>query len=299
MAAPLAIGIDIGGTRVRAALVDRSGALHARHETLTAAQAGPQAVVTQIADLVAIVTSGVSQEQLVGAGVCCPGPLDTTRGYALGVPTLAEFIDIPIAEMIAEALGMPLRLENDGVAAAHGEWRFGAGRGHDNLVYVTVSTGVGGGVVTDGRLLHGRKGMAGHVGHMVIAPDGERCSCGARGCWEAYASGTAFARRIAARSGYAGPAAVFAAAGAGEAVALDLVAQQADYLGIGISSLLHLYSPDVVVLGGGVANGLGLMVTAIRTRIEANAMPAFRDVPVVPAGLGENAGLVGAAALMF
>lgn len=305
MRAPLAIGVDIGGTRLRAALVDRAGTLMRRQEVLTLAQAGPQAVVGQISALVAAVSAGIAPSDLAGAGISSPGPIDTVNGIALGVPTLAGWTDIPIASMIAAALALPVRLENDAVSAANGEWRFGAGRGRDNLVYVTVSTGVGGGVVIDGHLAHGRMGMAGHVGHMTILADGEPCACGNRGCWEAYASGTAFARRIAARAADlglaegAGPAELFTAARAGHPAARALVDEEADYLGIGIAGLLHLFSPDIVVIGGGVSNGFDLLVPALHRRVRSNAMPAFRAVPVVPAGLGENSGLIGAAALMF
>lgn len=302
----LAIGIDIGGTRLRAGLVDPAGTVLARAATATDAQGGPAAVVAQIARLAEAVSEGIAREQLAGVGVSAPGPIDTERGRALDIPTLAGWVDCPIAEMIETALGLPVRLENDAIAAAHGEWRFGAGRGLRHLVYVTVSTGVGGGAVVDGRLLHGRQGMAAHVGHMTVMPDGAVCSCGNRGCWEAYASGTAFSRRIRAATAAAGrtvgddpPRAVFAAAAAGDALARDLVAEQADWLGLGIANLLHLYSPERVILGGGVSNGFALLEPGIRARIARNAMAAFRDVPVVPAALGDNCGLVGAAALVF
>jgi glucokinase len=291
---PLALGIDIGGTRVRAGLVDAQGVLRARAETATDARGGPAAVVAQIVKLADEVAASVERGDLVGAGVSAPGPLDTVRGVALGVPTLRGWVDVPIAALLAEALGLAVRLENDGIAAANGEWRFGAGRGLSSLVYVTVSTGVGGGVVADGRLLRGRFGMAGHVGHMTVVRDGTLCSCGSRGCWEAYASGTAFAVRAGRE-----PRAVFAAAMAGDAAALAQVAEEADWLGLGIANLCHLYSPERVILGGGVAKGFALLEPGIRARLLRNAMPAFRDVGVTAAALGENAGLVGAAALLF
>ena len=300
MAAPHAIGIDIGGTRLRAALVDRAGTLLARAETPTLAGEGPAAVIAQIARLVEQVGQGATGEGIAGAGVSSPGPIDTVRGLALGVPTLKGWNGVPIADMIAEALDLPVTLENDGIAAANGEWRFGVGRGLTDFVYVTVSTGIGGGIVSGGRLLHGRMGMAGHIGHMTVMIGGERCSCGNAGCWEAYASGTAFARRIG-RSGAAAqdPESVLAAARDGDPQAAGLVAEHGDYLGIGIASLLHLFSPQAVILGGGVSNGLDLLMPAIDRRVRLNAMPAFRDIPVIRAGLGENSGLVGAAALAF
>lgn len=295
MSSARAIGIDIGGTSLRAALVDADGHILAREETATLAQAGPQAVVQQIAALVAKITP--DRTGIAGAGISSPGPIDTERGVALGVPTLAGWSDIPIASMIQTALNLPVRLENDAIAAAIGEWKFGAGQGLSHLVYVTISTGIGGGVIADGKVLRGRMGMAGHIGHMTIERDGAPCACGNRGCWEAYASGTAFARRIAPH--FPNPKSAFTAATAGNPHALQLVAEEADWLGLGIANLLHLFSPQTVILGGGISNGFSLLLPGIQQRIQANAMPAFRTVPILPATLGENAGLVGAAAMVM
>ncbi len=307
----LAIGIDLGGTQLRAALINQSGAILRRMALATAAAAGPTAVTEQLHQVATAVSAGVGPEQLIGVGVSSPGPIDTERGIALAIPTLAGFDGAPFAQMIQERIGLPVWLENDAIAAALGEWRFGAGKGHRNLVYVTVSTGIGGGVVADGQLLHGRRGLAGHIGHMTIVRDGAPCPCGNNGCWEAYASGTAFARRARLRA--AGNAsttlgrdgapidgrAVFAAAAAGDALAIALVAEQADLLGVGITNLLHLYSPEVIVMGGGVAQSFDALLPGIAARVAGSAMPAFRDTPVVRAGHGDNSGLIGAATLVF
>ena len=300
MSAPLAIGIDIGGTQLRVALVDASGAILRRAAVRTDASAGPTKVIAQIAELVAEATGGVDRGTVLGAGVSCPGPLDTITGTALGIPTLAGWTDIPVLHLIETALDLPIRLENDGVAAANGEWRFGAGRGLANLVYVTVSTGIGGGIVVDGRLLHGRRGMAGHIGHMIVARDGVLCACGNRGCWEAYASGTAFTAAAAkAAKPLPDAKAVFDAARRGDAIAMSLVADEADWLGIGVVSLAHLFSPQKIIIGGGLANGFDLLQPGIAKRFSMGAMPAFREVEVAPAMLGDNPGIVGAAALWF
>ena len=154
------------------------------------------------------------------------------------------------------------------------------------MVYVTVSTGIGAGVVTGGRLQRGHRGMAGHAGHMTVAPDGPVCACGNRGCWEALASGPAFAAR-AQQAGFADGA----ARALSEALARNL--------GLGLTNLLHLVSPERIVLGGGVTAGFDLLASGIAARIAGAALPPFRGVPVLPAALGDNAGLVGAAALAF
>jgi len=305
----LAIGIDLGGTQVRAALIDEDGNVLKRAALPTAAAAGPSVVTDQLHELATSVSASASRHQLVGVGVSSPGPIDTERGIALSIPTLAGFVDVPFAQMIEDRIGLPVWLENDGIAAALGEWRFGAGRQKQNLVYVTVSTGIGGGVVSDGRLLRGRRGLAGHIGHMTIVRDGQPCPCGNKGCWEAYASGTAFGQRARLRAGPIATLlgdgasidgrAVFAAAPQGDTLALELVSEEADLLGIGIANLLHLYSPDVVVVGGGMASGFDLLHPGIIARISVAAMPAFRDTPIVRAALGDNSGLIGAAALAF
>ena len=134
------------------------------------------------------------KQRIAGVGVSAPGPLDSETGTIIAIPTLPGWEEFPLATTLAREFGLPVVVENDGIAAANGEWRFGSARELRHFVYVTVSTGIGGGVVVDGRLLHGRRGLAGHVGHMVIAPDGPLCSCGARGCFEALASGSALAR---------------------------------------------------------------------------------------------------------
>ena len=296
MAAPLALGIDLGGTQLRAAVIDASGKILRRETLATDVAGGPAAIVGQIMGLAdALGVSGPGQSVRV-AGVSAPGPLDSETGTTIEIPTLPGFTGFPLRRTLSEALSLPVVLENDGIAAAFGEWKFGAGLGLSHLVYVTVSTGIGGGVVMDGKLLRGRRGMAGHVGHMMIMQDGPRCACGGTGCFEALASGTALG--MAGRgAGFDDAKSVAGAARAGDPAALELMAREADYLGYGFASLLHLYSPERLIVGGGVAQAFDLMLPRIRERIQQLAMPPFRDVQVVPALLGDNAGLIGAAAL--
>lgn len=307
----IAIGVDLGGTQVRAALVGEAGNLLAQASEPTDAMAGPERVLSQISHLVQGLLDADRSLRPLGVGVSTPGPVDTTTGIASDIPTLAGFGDFPLRAELQRRFDLPVSLENDGISAAIGEWRYGAGKGCDDLVYITVSTGIGGGIVSGGRVLRGRRGMAGHVGHMAIVLDGEACPCGSRGCFEAYASGTAFARR--ARLLAAGDAqttlgkngkpidsrGVFLAGREGDALANRLIDDEAELLGRGITNLIHILSPELVVIGGGLANEFDRLHPRIRDCISRTAMPAFRDVPVVHAGLGQNSGLIGAAALVF
>jgi glucokinase len=267
-----------------------------RAEGVTPARASGDAVVEAVAQVVTQAMQGHAVDSLLGAGVAAPGPLDALQGLALSTPTIDGFRDFPLRDRIAGAIGLRTLLDHDGHAAAYGEWQFGAGRGHHNMVYVTVSTGIGGGAIVDGRLQRGRRGMAAHVGHMTLLPDGPVCNCGNPGCWEALAAGPALTA-AARRAGFADGEAVFAAARAGDPGAMAVAAAEARWLGIGIVSLLHVYSPDIVVLGGGVMNGLDVLQPAMSAEIAARAMPPFRDTRVVLASLLDNAGLIGAAAL--
>lgn len=307
----VAIGIDLGGTQVRAALVGEQGTIFAQAEDRTDAAAGPERVLRQILDLAEQVLAAGQPLSVVGVGVSTPGPVDTIAGVASDVPTLAGFAGFPLKAELQKRFAYPVSLENDGIAAAIGEWQFGAGKGRDNLIYVTVSTGIGGGIISDGRVVRGRKGMAGHIGHMSVTPNGELCPCGNRGCFEAYGSGTAFALRARRRAlgctettlGKDGREIhsrdVFAAARHGDGLANTLIDEEAEILGRGFTSLIHIFSPDLVVMGGGLSHEFDRLQPGIQDYIARWAMPAFNDVPVVRAALGQNSGLVGAAALAF
>jgi len=307
----IAVGIDLGGTQVRAALVDERGAILARAEERTDAMAGPDRVLTQMTNLVDRLLAGMDVSTVVGVGVSAPGPLNTEAGVALDIPTLRGFSNYPITAELQKRLAFPVNLENDGIAAAIGEWQFGAARGLSNLLYVTVSTGIGGGATVDGHVLRGRKGMAGHIGHMSVVPNGELCPCGNRGCFEAYGSGTAFTARATMRAaessdtslGRNGVAidskSVFAAGRDGDVLANQLIDEEAEILGRGFTSLLHIFSPDLIVMGGGLSHEFERLQPVIHAYIRRWAMPAFKDVKVRHAALGQNSGLVGAAALTF
>jgi glucokinase len=309
-----ALAVDLGGTELRAALVNPSGAVLAYADAKTRSKDGPGAVIEQIVDLIGQVRAQAPDVVVCGLGVGAPGPLDSTAGVAIAPPTLDGWREVPLAALLKQRLGVPVKLENDAGAAALGEWRFGAGRGTESMVFVTVSTGIGGGVIADGRLLHGRRGLAAEIGHMAIAESSEDvCFCGARGCWEALASGDMLGRRAARLEARGKAPALRKLAGDGEVTsrhvtqaardgdpgAIALLAEEARWLGVGIVNLLHLYSPERVIIGGGLGACLDLMQAGIDRIIQSRAMSAYRDVPVVAAELGREAGLVGAASLVF
>jgi len=276
---------------------------------LTNVNDGPEGVLRQFWTLIDQARSRDPDAALSSVGICVPGWYDSATGEIIGIPTLSGWEGFQLRKVVWEKFGLPVVVENDAIAAAYGEWHHGAGRGHDHLVYATVSTGLGGGVVVDGRLMHGRRGMGGEIGHFRIAPDGPRCSCGAIGCFEAIASGTALGRRAQVQAqrypqSYLGRIGekvdarhVVEGARAKDQICEALLEEEAGYLGIGFTGLIHLFSPDLVIMGGGVSQGFDLMSERIQSVISENAMSPFKLVPVVPAALGDSSGLIGIAAL--
>ncbi|RWF86895.1 MAG: ROK family protein [Mesorhizobium sp.] len=291
----LALAFDLGGTELRGALVESGGRVVAQVSAPTMAIAGSDAVIGQIIALAGALLTQRPQADVVGIGIGAPGPLDPKAGIVIAPPTLAGWHDVPLIDILGKHFGLPVRLENDANAAALGEWRFGAGRDRCGHIY------------------HGRRGLAAEIGHMTITGEGDRCFCGAVGCFEAVASGTALGRRATALTapgdgsllrrlsadGDVSARHVVEAARAGDISALELIEAEARWLGIGFTNLLHLYSPDLIVMGGGLANGFDLLAPTIRATVEQRAMLAYRDVPIVPAQLGDRAGLIGAASLIL
>lgn len=293
-----ALAVDVGGTRLRAALVDGQGRIRFRQSRATPAHEGAGAVVDAIAALCRTVIGQAGQRAAaVPVGLCCPGPVDARRGIALATPTIRGFTDYPLRRAVEEALGLRVAIENDGPCAALGEWLFGAGRGTGDFVYVTISTGIGGGIVCDGRLLRGRLGLAGHVGHLPVAAGaGALCACGQPGCWEAEASGSALQRKARA-AGLESLEVAFARARSGQPEALRFVEAAADAIAPGLVALTHLLSPERIVVGGGVSNAFDLLGPLLRTRLAGRVLPPFRAVTLLRSALGDNAGLLGAAQL--
>jgi glucokinase len=314
MTAPqrLAIGVDIGGTKVAGGVVDEQGAVIAQARRITPSR-DPRAVVDTIADVVAELRVG---REILGIGIGAAGFVDADRSRVLFAPHLA-WRNEPLRDEVRGMVGLPVIVENDANAAAWAEWKFGAGRQEPRLVCVTLGTGIGGGIVLDGVIQRGRWGMAGEFGHMVVVPDGRRCECGNRGCLEQYASGNVLgreARELAAAgspvtvplvqrvkgdlAALVGPL-ITEAARDGDAAAIELFEEVGRWLGIGLANLAAALDPGMFVIGGGVSDAGELLLAPARESFRRTLTGrGFRPVPqIVKAALGPEAGLVGAADL--
>ncbi|MGQ0843661.1 MAG: ROK family protein [Sporichthyaceae bacterium] len=293
--ADLALAVDIGGTKLAVGIVDADGRV-VRSERAPTPNGDADAVWAALVDLV----EWVREPAMVGVGVGCGGPMRWPAGEVspLNIPGWRDF---PLRERLTELCSVPVRVHNDAVAVAVAEhWR-GAGAGHGNVLGMVVSTGVGGGLVLGGRVVDGKAGNAGHVGHVVVDPDGPECACGGRGCVEAIASGpkTVQWAREQGWTGSDGASLAVDAAG-GHAVAQAALARSGTALGVAIASAVALCDVEVVCLGGGLSQAGDALWKPLRAAYRAHAGLFFaRDVEVVPAALGQDAGLVGAGALVL
>ena len=300
----LMLGLDIGGTKIAAGVVDPEGGVHGFVSAPTEPARGPDDGLARLYELgrSAVTGSGASWDEIEGVGIGCGGPLDSEGGVLIAPLHLDGWEGVPIVELASAVLARPTVLDNDATAAAAGEHRYGAGRGIRNMVYVTVSTGVGGGVVLDGRLHRGPTGNGGELGHVTVDWHGRVCrGCGRRGCLEAYASGTSIAER-AQEAGMAGATAadVVTGARAGEEPASRVWAETCEALACGIVSIANLFDPELVVIGGGVSRAGEQLLGPVRELVQAQAIEhAGHQVEVVLAALGDAVGVVGAAAIAY
>lgn len=307
------LGIDVGGTKLAAGVVENTGRLVCADRLPTHAAEGPNVVVGRLIDLCRSVMerSGVPRDRLAAAGIGCPGLIDSELGLVEVPGNLPGWDRVPLAARVAEALGMPAFLENDANAAALGEHRFGAGRGVADMLYLTLSTGIGGGIIVGDRLCRGATGGAGEIGHMTLRYDGRPCVCGNIGCFEAYASGTALAARAreavqdnpSADSMLAGDQLITAqsvveAVLAGDALARSVWDETIVALAAGLAGLIHIFNPRRIVIGGGLANAGDLLFVPLKRHTRSRTLrPLFEACEIVPAQLGEHAGVLGAAAV--
>jgi glucokinase len=312
----LFIGVDLGATKVLALVARETGEVLGVSRRPTDAHEGPEAVVRRIVQCArsALDEAGVPLEAVAGVGAMAAGPLDLARGIVTTPPNLPGWRDVPLRDMLRDAFGLPVLLENDANAQGYGEYRFGAGKGARNLLFVTVSTGIGGGIVMDGRIYHGASGAAGEVGHVPLESAGPPCGAGHPGDLEAMASGLAIAReardalrqgrcpvlrRLASEGRDVTAEAVAEAASLGDAGAIGILERAGRYLGMGLAGLVNVLNPDTVVLGGGLTNIGNMYLAPAREELERRAFPqALADVRVAIGSLGEQAGALGAVALM-
>lgn len=312
------IGIDVGGTNVKIALVDKSGKIIYSNSVPTYAKMGYEYTVNNIKQAIKdlMKETNTTAKDIDGIGFDFPGQVDYKTGVVKLAPNIPGWVNVPIAQMIEEEFHIPTRIDNDVRCAALGEMKFGAGQGCENFVCITVGTGIGSGLVVNGQLVRGASNAAGEIGHIKLQmKDGLICGCGDTGCLEAYASGpsivamaqdyikggksTKFREMAAAEGGEITPYMVAKAAEAGDPVAKRIFAIVGEYIGIGLTSVINLLNPEKVIIGGGVAEAGDLLLDPIRKTIKERAMVvAGSSVEIVPAQLGNSAGVIGASMLI-
>jgi glucokinase len=313
---PLYAGVDLGGTKILVLIADADGNVCGDVRVPTLADEGPDAVIARMVEATrqAAREAGVGVASLAGAGVSAPGPIDTGEGVITQPPNLPGWDNVPLARLLREQLAIPVVLENDANCGGVGEHRYGAGRGYRHMIYLTLSTGIGGGIIIDDRLYTGASGAAGELGHIAVDLDGPTCGAGHVACLEAFASGTAIANRAAdaitagrmprtARLAEHNPPLsaeeVHLAAEQGEEEAAAIIETAGRYLGIGLGSILNAFNPQCIVLGGGLVNIGERLLAPARAEARRRAFAqAFEDALIVEWELGEKCAALGAIAVV-
>jgi glucokinase len=299
------IAVDIGGTQLRVATFSAGSTIPLKIER-TSTHNNDEDVFDR---LIAVIDAVWPDDTVSAISTACPGPLDPSQGIIISTPNIPGWINFPLGDLLEKRYRVPVFLENDANLAALGEWRYGAGQGHNDVLYLTISTGIGGGVITGGRLLTGYRGLAAELGHLTVLPRGPRCSCGQRGHLEAIASGPAIARyvtkRVAAgrKSSLSGCPRINArdistAARQGDELSLEALAFAGKYLGRAVADYLHIFNPSILIFGGGVSQSGTLLFDPMEKAMREHVMdPAYLDgLQITTARLGDDAGLLGALA---
>ena len=317
MSRRLAIGIDIGGTKVAGGVVDADGDLihRARRDTPHRSK-HPSVVEDTIVEVVAELMQVVGPEAVVAVGIGAAGFVAADRATVVFAPHLSWRHE-PLQEALQKRVAVPIFVDNDANAAAWAEWKFGAAQGETHIMMITLGTGIGGGILTNGEVQRGRFGIAGEFGHMQVVPGGHRCECGNRGCWEQYASGNALVRearslvsadspiardlldRVKGRPGDLTGPLITQAARDGDPTSRELLAEIGNWLGVGIANLAAAFDPGMFVIGGGVSAAGDLLLTSARETFKRQLTGrGYRpEARIVAAQLGNDAGLIGAADL--
>jgi len=306
------LAIDLGGTKIITAII--SSKVTAKEYQLTLAEEGPQSVIKRVLSMIDHLLSlrNLDPSQLDSISIAAAGAIDIEKGLVTLSPNLPGWRDIPLRDMVGEKYGVNTFLINDASAAALGEHYFGAGKGINNLVMLTVGTGIGGGIIINGKLYSGPSGSAGEIGHMTIDVNGPKCSCGNIGCLERLVSGTAVAEEAIRRlsQGEKSSLAEFGggkiksitaekvslAAQNGDSLALEVISKAATYLGIGLVNLVNIFNPEMIIIGGGLAKVGDLLLEPARRVVRERAFQlSTRLVRIVPDQLGDDAAVLGAA----
>jgi len=314
------IGVDLGGTNIVSAIVNYQGKIVSRLKVPTLAEKGKEATVKRIIEAIHknIAQSTITPDDIIGIGIGAPGPLDIKRGIINFAPNLPGWRDIPLKKILEDEFNMKIVLENDANAAAWGERCFGAGQGINNLVCFTLGTGIGGGIIIDGKIYHGNNCGAGELGHMTVNKDGPRCNCGNYGCLEAYSSATGVKNRIKSRikEGIKSDflnfdsddelldsirlKSIFETARKGDKLTKDIVEEAISYLGIAIANITNILNPEMVVLVGGITNEGDKLLIPLKEEVKKRAFYSnYKSLKIVIGELGGNAGVLGAAALLW
>ncbi len=311
------VGVDIGGTKLATVVADDSGKILSKVRKPTQAENGPEFAIQLLFEMIneTIALSGVHQKHITAIGVSCGGPLDTKTGIVYSPPNLPGWDAYPLKARLETEFNITTTIENDANASALAECRFGGGRGYNFVLYMTMSTGIGGGIVINGEIYHGANDSAGEVGHQILLPDGPLCGCGKRGCLESLCSGPAIARRakeaIQKKSNTAiieladnridsvKSEHVLEAAELGDTLALALVEETAFYMGWGIANIVNILNPDIVLLGTIAIAAGDLLLEPIRKQVSSFAMARpVKAVKIMPAHLGESLGDLAAISLV-
>ncbi len=312
------LAIDLGGTKIFAAIISDKGRVLAKKRRLTLADAGPEVVINRIFSTIDHLLNQrkINPSQLHAICIAAAGAIDSKKQLITSSPHLPGWHDVPLRDIIKEKYKVNTLLINDASAAALGEHHFGAGQGVNNLILLTIGTGIGGGIIINNRLYSGASGSAGEVGHITIDVNGPRCSCGNRGCLEALVSGTAVVEEVIKRIGQGEKSAlteitggkmenitaekVSIAAQGGDSLASEVILKAATHLGIGLASLVNIFNPEMIIIGGGIAKMGDSLLNPARQAVREKAFQlSAQAVQIVLAQLGDNAGVLGAAVFAF
>lgn len=314
----LILGVDLGGTKIATALATAEGEILTRGYCPTLGEAGSQDIIGSILRTIEETMSlgKVRVSQLLGIGIAAAGIIDSDKGMIITSPNIPNLREVPLKHAVEQRFGIPTYVGNDATLAALGEWYFGLKKSVPNLIYITISTGIGGGIIANGKLYTGACGIAGEIGHMTIDVNGPQCNCGNIGCWEALASGTALAREAIREIGKGANTSiaeivggdlsridakvVFQAAEGGDELGKKLISRLAYYFGVGLANLVNIFAPELVLIGGGVAKMGDLLLQPAIDLVKERAYVALAyDVEIRPALLGDDSGVLGAVAYVL